>query len=199
MDNGKKALILIGFQNDYFAEDGILRAAVEESSRTNRVLEHTVELLKRAMETEALIIETPIIFTETYEELVDPVGILKTIKDVGAFKAGSSGSETIPEIRQFGDRIQAVPGKRGLNAFSNTDLDAVLEAAGVEEIVLAGTVTSICIDSTGRAAHERGYRVTVLTDCTSSRTNFEQGFYCENVFPLYARTCTSAEFLAEMI
>ena len=33
------ALILIGYQNDYFAEDGILRGVVDESSRVTGVFE----------------------------------------------------------------------------------------------------------------------------------------------------------------
>jgi hypothetical protein len=31
-----------------------------------------------------LIVETPIFFTSSYEEIVEPIGILKTIKEVGA-------------------------------------------------------------------------------------------------------------------
>ena len=54
MANHKRAFLLIGFQNDYFAEDGILRAAVEESSRTNRVLENTVALLNELTESDDL-------------------------------------------------------------------------------------------------------------------------------------------------
>jgi nicotinamidase-related amidase len=33
MTSEKTALILIGYQNDYFAPDGILHAVIEESSR----------------------------------------------------------------------------------------------------------------------------------------------------------------------
>ena len=95
-------------------------------------------------------------------------------------------------------RIVTVPGKRGLNAFSNTDLDDLLERKGVTHVVLAGAVTSICIDSTGRAAHERGYGVTILSDCTAGRTNYEQEFYCDNIFPLYAETLTTDDFLARL-
>jgi len=52
--------------------------------------------------------------------------MLEIVKQAGAFKAGTVGAETIPQIRQYGDRILEVPGKRGLNAFSNTDLENVL-------------------------------------------------------------------------
>jgi nicotinamidase-related amidase len=59
-------------------------------------------------------------------------------------------------------------------------------------------VTSLCIDSTGRAAYERGYNVTILSDCTSARTETEQRFFCENVFPLYGSAKTSHAVLAEL-
>ncbi len=195
MNLTRTALILIGYQNDYFAEDGILKGAIEESVKTNRILENTDKLLDAVTPTEMTIIDTPIHFTDDYSELINPVGILKIIQDVGAFKADTKGSETIENVSRLGDRRLTVPGKRGLNAFSNTDLDAVLEDRSIEHIVLAGAVTSICIDSTGRAAHERGQAVTILSDCTAARTNFEQDFYCENIFPLYASVLSLDEFL----
>jgi len=142
-----------------------------------------------------LMISTPILFMPDYSELIEPVGILKTIKEVGAFKSGSPGSETINELLQFGERIIEVPGKRGLNAFSNTKLDDILHEQEITTIVLAGVVTSICIDSTGRSAFERGYKVLILSDCTSGRTLFEQEYYCNNVFPLYAEVIDHVQLL----
>jgi len=65
--------------------------------------------------------------------------------------------------------------------------------------LVAGTSTSLCIDSTGRAAYERGYNVTILSDCTSARTETEQRFYCDQVFPLYGRAKTSVEVVAELM
>ncbi len=180
------ALLLIGFQNDYFAKDGILHSVVEESSRVTGVIENTLNLLKNDGDKFGVVVSTPILFTPEYTELEEPVGILKTIKEVGAFKAGTRGAETIDAFQPYAGLIQEVPGKRGLNAFSNTDLEKLLRDRGINHVVLAGTVTSICIDSTGRHAAELGFKVSVLSDCTSGRTNFEQEFYCENVFPLYA-------------
>ena len=197
MEAKKRALILIGYQNDYFAEDGILREVIEESSRVTGVLKNTVALLKelRGM----LVISTPIIFTDDYNELKEPVGILKTIAEVGAFKRGGKGAETIPEIKQFGDSILEIPGKQGLNAFINTDLERILRNNEVEEVLLAGTVCSICIDSTGRSAFDRGFKVTMLSDCISGRTVFEQEFYCEKVFPLYAAVSNSKDIVRELV
>ena len=193
MSNAKTALILIGYQNDYFAENGILRSVFEESLSVDHVLENTLALLERAVETDATIIATPIVFTPDYRELDNPVGILKVCMDVGAFKAGSPGSETIVELSQWGDRIIEMPGKIGLNAFSNTELEQHLQDKGITDVVFAGVVTSVCIDSTARSAADKGFNVTVLSDCTAGRTKFEQGFYCSDIFPIFSHVKESSQ------
>ena len=199
MNPNNTAFILIGYQNDYFAKDGILHSVIEEASRVHGVLDHTLEILEKLAPTNVPLITTPIQFTPDYHELVDPIGILKTIKEVGAFKAGTTGSATIDEFAPYKDLITEVPGKRGLNAFSNTELEKLLKERNIENLVLAGAVTSICIDSTGREAFERGYRVTQLSNCTSGRTLIEQDFYCENVFPLYSEVQTHSQVLAKLL
>ncbi|MEA5463139.1 isochorismatase family cysteine hydrolase [Leptothoe sp. PORK10 BA2] len=198
MNPNDTALLLIGFQNDYYAPDGILNGVVEASAKASNTVVNTIKLIEQLVETPVLIISAPIFFTEGYEELVDPVGILNTIKEVGAFQASGKGSQTIEELSPFQDKILEVPGKRGLNAFVNTNLATTLQQRGIRNLVLAGAVTSICIDSTGRSAYEQGYNVIVLSDCISARTIFEQEFYVENIFPLYAKTLESVELLGQL-
>lgn len=198
MDHKQTALILIGYQNDYFAPDGILHGAIEESSLIAGVLANTLNLLEHLNSTSVLIISAPIIFTPDYVELIEPVGILKTIKEMGAFKAGDKGAETIPELRRFNKRIIEAPGKRGLNAFSNTNIADILKERKIADVAIAGVVTSICVDSTGRSAFEMGYKVSILSDCTSGRTAFEQKFYCEKIFPIYAKVMDHRDLLISL-
>jgi nicotinamidase-related amidase len=186
MNPNTTAIILVGYQNDYFAADGILRGVIEGVGRVDETLANTLDLLKIAARTDTTIISTPIIISPDYRGLAESVGILGTIKESGAFRAGTPGADTIPEILAFGDRIEYVNGKQGFNAFSNTHLDEVLAEKGIKHLLLAGMITSLCIDSTGRAAYERGFRVTILSDCVSARTTDEQAFYCKSIFPLYA-------------
>jgi nicotinamidase-related amidase len=193
MDPRTTALILVGYQNDYFATDGILRGVVEEPNRVDSVLSNTLDFVARMADTPMTIISTPIVLEPSYRALASPVGILNAIKESGAFKAGSTGAETIPELLGFGDRIMYVRGKVGFNAFSNTTLEEVLVERGIKDVLVAGMVTSLCIDSTGRAAYERGYSVTILSDCTSARTPAEQDFFCRNIFPLYGGVARASE------
>jgi nicotinamidase-related amidase len=195
MQSYNTALILIGYQKDYFDPQGILYQAIEQSSSANQVIANTVNLLQSIDPTQILTIATPITFTPTYEELIEPIGILKTIKDVGAFQAGSTGSEMITALHPFRHKILEIAGKKGFNAFLNTNLDTILQQHGITQIILAGAIASICIDSTGRYAHEHGYQVTVLEDCISGRTIFEHQFYCESIFPLYAEVNQSKNIM----
>jgi len=186
MEPHNTALILIGFQNDYFAQNGILRGVLENKKRTDDVLSRTASMIDNIKSSDVSIFSTPIIFSSDYSEILQSDGILSAIKDMNAFKEGANGSETVQEIKSFGDRIIEIPGKRGLNAFVQTDLEKVLARNEIKNVIFAGAVTSICIDSTARAAYEFGYRVYILDDCTAGRTEAEQEFFCRVVFPTYA-------------
>ena len=45
MNINNTAFILIGYQNDYFADDGILSSVIEESANTNKCLSNTLKVL----------------------------------------------------------------------------------------------------------------------------------------------------------
>jgi len=198
MDTKTTAAILVGYQNDYFAAAGILRGVVEEANRVDSTLSNTLKFLRSAAQTDMMLISTPIILTPDYRALAESDGILGAIRDSGAFKAGSRGADTIPELLEFGDRIVYANGKQGFNAFSNTALDELLKKNNIHHLLLAGMITSLCIDSTGRAAYERGFKVTILSDCVSARTPAEQEFYCSTIFPLYADVMDSNQAIEQM-
>lgn len=198
MDAKQTALVMIGYQNDYFAKDGILRGVVEEPGRVDEVLENSLNFTRALVEKGATVVLTPIVLHADYRAMASPGGILHTMKEVGAFAAGTKGAEDIEELDEFGDKIISVSGKIGFNAFANTELDTLLREKSIRNVLICGMVTSLCIDSSGRAAYERGYDVTIVSDCTSGRTATEHEFYCNSVFPLYGAAKTSDELIAAM-
>ena len=64
---------------------------------------------------------------------------------------------------------EAVITKHYPNAFIQTDLDAQLKTAGVKNLVLAGFMTHMCINSTAHGAFNLGYNVAVVAGATASR------------------------------
>jgi nicotinamidase-related amidase len=69
---------------------------------------------------------------------------------------------------QPGDRVSV---KRHCNAFQETDLDAQLEAAGVRHLTVCGMQSEYCVDTTVRAAFERGYKITLVSDAHTTFDN----------------------------
>lgn len=58
--------------------------------------------------------------------------------------------------------------KYGYGSFHATDLDATLQALGIESLVVTGTVAQICVEETAREAFHHGYRTVMVADGVSS-------------------------------
>ena len=87
------------------------------------------------------------------------------------FAKGSAGAEIQPDVAPQGSESVIV--KKHINAFRETDLKQQLEAANVDEIVVIGAMSHMCIDAVVRAAVDMGYTVTVLHDaCTTLDLTF---------------------------
>jgi nicotinamidase-related amidase len=55
------------------------------------------------------------------------------------------------------------------NSFVHTDLDEVLKTANASNLVLAGFMTHMCVNSTARGAFNLGYSPTVVAAATATR------------------------------
>jgi nicotinamidase-related amidase len=58
--------------------------------------------------------------------------------------------------------------KFGYGAFFRTNLPDILAATGTDTVVIAGTVTQICVEETGRESFHHGYKTVLLSDAVSS-------------------------------
>jgi nicotinamidase-related amidase len=69
---------------------------------------------------------------------------------------------------------ESVISKAYPNAFRETSLEDTLKSLGVDELVVAGMMTSMCVDATVRAANDLGYQVTVVADaCAAPDLEFD--------------------------
>ncbi|HET9172301.1 MAG TPA: isochorismatase family protein [Actinospica sp.] len=140
---GRSALVMIDLQNTY--RNGVMRLegvepAVAEAAR----------LLARARGA--------------------GIPVIHVTHDAGP----GSPYDTTASIGRISDEVAPLPGEPVLvkhlpSSFVGTDLDDRLRALGIEDLVLAGFMTHMCVNSTARDAFNRGYRPTVVAAATATR------------------------------
>lgn len=137
------ALVLVDCQNTY--REGVMRLDGVEPA-----LEEARKLLDRAR-----ALGRPVIHIQHDAGEGSPYDIRSPI-----------GQIALPVAPQSGE---AVVVKHYPNAFVGTDLEAKLRTAGLQQVVLAGFMTHMCINSTARGAFNLGFAPTVVSRATATR------------------------------
>ena len=140
----KSVLILIDCQNTY-------REGVMQLEGVEPALKECARLLKRARDTGA-----PIVHVQHDAGAGTPYDVKARIGQISEEVAPQAGEIVI---------TKAYP-----SSFEKTGLNAELIKFGRSNLVIAGFMTHVCVNSTARAAFNHGYKPTVVASATATRS-----------------------------
>ncbi|HWH88055.1 MAG TPA: cysteine hydrolase family protein [Pseudomonas sp.] len=142
----KQALIVVDIQNDYFPQGKWPLVGADAAA------DNAARLIT------------------AFREAGDPVVHIRhefTSQDAPFFTPGSEGAKLHAKVLNHTD--EPVVLKHFVNAFRETELQSLLDEKGIEQLVVVGSMSHMCIDGITRAAADMGYGVTVIHDACASR------------------------------
>jgi nicotinamidase-related amidase len=142
----KNALLVIDIQKDYFPGGKMELIGPEEAAKNAR------ELLQ--------------CFREHREYHVH-IQHVATRPDAAFFLPGDTGADIHDSVAHFEGEPLVI--KHHPNAFRETKLLSMLQAEGIERLIITGMMTHMCIDATTRAAADLGFQVVVAGDACATR------------------------------
>ncbi len=171
------ALIVVDMQNDFVKPGGAL--LVETAAATIPALQRLLTLARtRGMR---------VFFTQDTHQEGDPEFPIwgRHVLE------GTWGWQIVEELApRPGERVMQ---KLRYDGFFGTSLDHELRLAGIETVIVCGTVANICVLHTAGSAALRGYRVILPVDAVSAITPFDLQAAIRQVSFLYRGVITASE------
>jgi nicotinamidase-related amidase len=102
-------------------------------------------------------------------------------------------SQLVPEAGV--EATDIVITKRQWGAFYGTELDQLLRRRHIKTLIMGGIATNYGVESTARAAFDRGYELVFAEDAMSSMSAEAHQFACRNVFRTMGRVRSTVHIL----
>lgn len=173
-DVGRCALVIIDMQRDFVDPGGFGEALGNDVSLLRKAIAPTRKVLDAARAKGMLVIHT----REGHR--ADLTDLPRNKKLRGRLKSGIGDAGPMGRILVRGeyghdiiDELKPVPGepvvdKPGKGAFHATDLDSMLRNRGIQQLIVCGVTTEVCVNTSVREANDRGFDCLVLEDCVGS-------------------------------
>jgi nicotinamidase-related amidase len=181
LDWSTTALLIIDMQRDFMEPGGFGETLGNDVSQLARAVKPIGAVLQAARDMGMLVIHTR---EGHLRDLSDapPAKIERgapslRIGDPGPMGRilirGEAGHDIIPELYPLDSEV--VIDKPGKGAFYATELTDVLTKYGIDNLLVCGVTTEVCVNTTVREANDRGYRCVVISDgCASYFPEFHE-------------------------
>jgi nicotinamidase-related amidase len=174
LDWAKTALVIIDMQRDFLEPGGFGETLGNDVSQLASAVGPIGRVLAAARKSGMLVIHTreghlPDLSDAPPAKVERGAPSLR-IGDPGPMGRilirGEAGHDIIPELYPAAGEV--VIDKPGKGAFYATPLGEVLQQRGIENLLVCGVTTEVCVNTTVREANDRGYRCVVIADGCAS-------------------------------
>lgn len=179
VDPESTALVIVDMQHDFVAADGALSVpgAAESVPRIGRLLHWARERGIR------------IVYTQDTHDAGDPEWSIWPRHA----ERGTPGWEIVDALAPRND--ERIFEKARYDGFYGTGLDHALRVAGIDTLIVCGTVANICVHYTAASAGLRWYRVIHPVDALSALTEFDMHAALRQASFLFQATLTTVDGL----
>lgn len=193
IDPATTRLVVVDVQNDFLADGGWFANHGEDLGPMRQAVDKLLALLPVARAAGV----RPIFVQAIYDLKWLSPPMLERHELVGLGTAHcQSGTWGADFYRVAPDEDDDVIVKHRYSAFIGTDLDPLLRAQGVENLVFTGVTTNVCVESTARHAYMLDYHVLVVSDCTASYRSAPHEAALDNIRRAFGRVVTADELVA---
>jgi ureidoacrylate peracid hydrolase len=117
-------------------------------------------------------------------------------KAAGALSGGSETQALWPKLDTAPADLRVSKNRYSAFIGSSSSLEKTLKARGVDTLLLAGTKTNVCVESTARDAMMLDFKVVLLSDCTAALSDAEHLATLENVIQQFGDVRSAEAALA---
>jgi ureidoacrylate peracid hydrolase len=160
------AVLVIDMQNDNIHPDGAFAAtgAAEHAAAQNVV--GNVRAVLDAARAAGIAVFHNVIVVRPERPVGGNNAPIFQMLGPESLKTGSWGAAIVDSIEPRGDEI--VLERIRMSAFHGTSLDIMLRNLAITDVIVVGVWTNMAVEHSARDAADHGYRVTVVSDATSS-------------------------------
>jgi nicotinamidase-related amidase len=184
------AVLFIEFQHEWVTKSGTLRKKlIDVDVDVDTAIENAKSLLKTARQSNSLICHITMQPDKNYRVFGQALyGLRAAIPKAETWQNGMQNihSDFFPLDNEI-----TIHERTGASAFSGTMLDSVLRNNKVDTLYLAGFATHVCVESTLREAHDKGYTCYVVNDATAAFTRAQQAYFESNIVHHFGQSILS--------
>jgi nicotinamidase-related amidase len=194
----KTAGVFIEFQNEFATEGGKLYSSVSPVMQENDMLRKSAAVAEALRAAGGKVFHVPITFNKDHSDNPNKgIGILNGCYTGELFTRNTWNGNFVDAVRPQPEDV-IVTGKRGLDAFPGTDLEALLRKHEIETVALAGFLTNCCVEGTMRTAYEMGFNTIGLTDCAATNSKEGQAGAVNGTYNMFSTPMSAADFIDKL-